>query len=58
MTMTDSVSCKLDPAVEEKGVAEILAGLTDAEKAALADKDMPLRHFRAEKVSVTLVSWV
>ena len=50
--MTDRVTCQLDPAVEEKGVKDILAGLTDAEKGALADENMPLRHFRAEKVSL------
>ena len=50
--MADRVTCQLDPAVEEQGVKDILAGLSDAEKEALADENMPLRHFRAEKVSV------
>ena len=48
--MADRVSCKLDPTVENNGVKEILAGLSEAEVAALADENMPLRHFRAEKV--------
>jgi hypothetical protein len=42
--------CLLDPEVEEKGVADILAALTDEEKAQIPHPDMPLRHFRASKV--------
>jgi hypothetical protein len=41
-----------DPEVEAKGVEQILAALTEDETKFLADKNMPLRHFRAEKVSV------
>lgn len=41
----------LDPEVEIKGVRDILAALTDEEKSELADANMPLRHFRAEKVA-------
>jgi len=40
----------LDPKVESKGVEDILAALTKDEKDELADANMPLRHFRAEKV--------
>lgn len=42
--------CLLDPEVEEKGVADVLAALTDQEKAQIPHPDMPLRHFRASKV--------
>jgi hypothetical protein len=42
--------CLLDPEVEEKGVTDILAALTDKEKAQIPHPDMPLRHFRACKV--------
>jgi hypothetical protein len=44
-----------DPEVEAKGVESILAALTEDETASLADKNMPLRHFRAEKVSASIV---
>ena len=40
-----------DPEVEKKGVQAMMEALTDEEKAALADPAMPMRHFRAEKVS-------
>ncbi len=43
-----------DPEVEAKGVEEILAALTEDETKFLADQNMPLRHFRAEKVSVSV----
>jgi hypothetical protein len=43
--------CLLDPEVEEKGVVDILAALTDKEKAQIPHPDMPLRHFRGSKVS-------
>jgi hypothetical protein len=43
-----------DPEVEAKGVEQILAALTEDETKFLADKNMPLRHFRAEKVSVSV----
>jgi len=39
----------LDAEVEDEGVQDILAALTDTEKSQLADANMPLRHFRAEK---------
>jgi hypothetical protein len=42
--------CLLDPEVEEKGVADILAALTDKEKVQIPHPDMPLRHFRGTKV--------
>jgi hypothetical protein len=42
--------CLLEPEVEEKGVADILAALTDKEKAQIPHPDMPLRHFRGTKV--------
>lgn len=45
----------LNADVEIKGVKEIMEALTDEEKASLADASMPMRHFRAEKVSVILV---
>ena len=37
---------------EAAGVAEVLASLTDEEKAQLADEHMCLRHYRAEKVKI------
>ena len=40
----------LDVDVETKGSAEVLAALTDEEKQHMPDENMPLRHFRAEKV--------
>jgi hypothetical protein len=42
--------CLLDPEVEEKGVVDILAALTDKEKGQIPHPDMPLRHFRGSKV--------
>jgi CRAL/TRIO domain len=54
----DDVHCNLDPAVEDQGVKNILARLSDAEKEALADDEMPLRHFRAEKVRVGAFHWM
>jgi hypothetical protein len=39
---------------ERKGCEEILAALTPSEKERLADPNMPLRHFRAEKVKQEL----
>ena len=48
----DNLSCDLDPAMEAKGVQAILAQLTEKEQKAMPDQDMPLRHFRAEKVSI------
>lgn len=51
MTQIDP-SCDMDPAVEAKGVQAILEQLTDQERTAMPDADMPLRHFRAEKVSL------
>ena len=44
------INRNLDPDLEVEGVKNILAQLTDAEKAAMPDDEMPLRHFRAEKV--------
>ena len=41
----------LDANVETKGVQVMMNALTDEEKAALSDPSMPMRHFRAEKVS-------
>jgi hypothetical protein len=41
----------LDPEVEKKGAKDVLDALTEEEKAAMPDPKMPLRHFRAEKVS-------
>ena len=41
----------LDPAVETKGVEDMLAALSKEEAASMSDINMPLRHFRAEKVS-------
>eukprot|EP00978_Attheya_sp_CCMP212_P039223 scaffold201995_cov58-Attheya_sp.AAC.1 len=43
---------KYDPAVEEQGVADILAALDESEQKIMSDINMPLRHFRAEKVGV------
>lgn len=54
MTQIDP-SCDMDPAVEAKGVQAILEQLTDQERTAMPDADMPLRHFRAEKVSLLCV---
>ncbi|CAB9506381.1 SEC14 cytosolic factor [Seminavis robusta] len=48
----DDINCNLEPEVEAQGVKDILEGLTEEEKAALADDEMPLRHFRAEKGNV------
>lgn len=45
-----------EPEVEAKGVEAILAALTEDETKYLADENMPLRHFRAEKVSVSVHS--
>jgi hypothetical protein len=42
--------CLLEPEVEEKGVADVLAALSDKEKAEIPHPDMPLRYFRKEKV--------
>ena len=42
----------IDPKEEEEGCRAILEALTEDEKLHLADKHMPLRHLRAEKVSV------
>lgn len=39
---------------EKTGVAEILKALTDDEKDAMPDENMPLRHLRAEKGDVPL----
>lgn len=50
MTQIDP-TCDMDPAVESKGIQAILEQLTDQERAAMPDYDMPLRHFRAEKVN-------
>ena len=50
-TNKDCDANKLEDSMEAKGVEEILAGLTEEERSALPDKFMPLRHFRAEKVS-------
>jgi hypothetical protein len=44
----------LDAEVEEKGVRDILEALTEEEKSQLADPNMPLRHFRAEKGNTEL----
>jgi hypothetical protein len=41
----------LDVEVESKGVADILAVLTEDELKQMKDMTMPIRHFRAEKVS-------
>jgi hypothetical protein len=41
----------LDVEVESKGVADILAALTEDELKEMKDVTMPIRHFRAEKVS-------
>jgi hypothetical protein len=41
----------LDEKVEERGVQDILAALTDEERKEMKDLTMPIRHFRAEKVS-------
>jgi hypothetical protein len=38
--------------VEDAGVDEIMRALSDAEREALSDANMPLRHFRAEKGDV------
>ena len=40
-----------DPEVEAKAVEDILEALTSDEVQQLPDKNMPLRHYRAEKVS-------
>jgi hypothetical protein len=40
----------LDREVEEKGVADMLEALSDEEKGQIPHPDMPLRHFRGEKV--------
>jgi hypothetical protein len=42
-----------DPEVEANGVKDILAALTEEEMKYLSDPNMPLRHFRAEKVRFT-----
>jgi hypothetical protein len=42
--------CLLDREVEEKGVADMLEALSDEEKGQIPHPDMPLRHFRGEKV--------
>ncbi len=44
----------LDIDVETKGSKEVLAALTDEEKRHMPDENMPLRHFRAEKVSLKI----
>ena len=41
----------LDLEVEKKGIDDILAALTEEEVNEMKDKTMPIRHFRAEKVS-------
>jgi hypothetical protein len=41
----------LDSEVEKKGAKDVLEALTEEEKTALPDPNMPMRHFRAEKVS-------
>lgn len=40
----------LDPSVEQQGAKDVLAALTPDERDAIPDPNMPLRHFRAEKV--------
>jgi len=40
-----------DAAIEDEGVMKIRAALTEEELKAMPDDNMPLRHFRAEKVS-------
>jgi hypothetical protein len=42
-----------EPEVEANGVKDILAALTEEEMKYLSDPNMPLRHFRAEKVRRT-----
>jgi hypothetical protein len=40
----------LEPDVEVQGVQDILKALSEEERNSLPDENMPLRHFRAEKV--------
>ena len=42
----------LDVEVEKEGVKDILAALTEEELKEMKDTTMPIRHFRAEKVSL------
>jgi hypothetical protein len=42
--------CLLDREVEEKGIIDVLAALTAEERKQIPHPDMPLRHFRGEKV--------
>ena len=44
-----------DAVIEDEGVMKIRAALTEEELMALTDENMPLRHFRAEKVRSTFL---
>jgi len=47
---------KLTPQAEEAGVKAMLAALSDEEKAAFPDPNMPLRHLRADKGDVKVAT--
>jgi len=42
--------------IEDEGTKEILSALTQEEASYLSDENMPLRHFRAEKVRFSTAS--
>ena len=45
-----------DAPIEDEGVMKIRSALDPEELSAMPDDNMPLRHFRAEKVSIYVVS--
>ena len=51
-TWRDKEEPMFDIDVEKDGCMKIMEALTDDEKNNLADDNMPLRHFRADKVNI------